>query len=148
MKSKKYIFTLITIVFFISQHQAQKTEKSSNKAFDIIHIDGKFNKNQLLLEFLSRNSRFGNGSQLKKLIEKQRNSNAGGDANANLRQNKKFGQANTSITKIYFDGDLILGEGIDRLYIIDQTRLKEIKNIKKTIASYDAEIYITSLNKS
>lgn len=83
-----------------------------------------------------------------KFKEIQRNSN-GGDYNIqNLSNNDEIGTSSGSLDIIYFDGDLIFGEGINRLYLIDQTRLREIKTIKKRKDGFDREIHITSMEES
>ena len=146
MKARIYILALLTTLLFVPESKAQEKIKES-QIYDIIHIDGKLRKNQLLLEFLSKNSRFG-GPHLKKIIEIQRNTNGGDYNTQNLSNNEEIGQSSGSLDFIYFDGDLIFGEGINRLYLIDQTRLREIKTIKKRISGFDREIHITSIKKS
>lgn len=73
MKNRFYILAVLAFLFIVPSSNAQKKEVKDNQTFDILHIDGKLSKNQLLLEFLAKNSRFG-GSHLKKMIEIQRNS--------------------------------------------------------------------------
>lgn len=147
MKAKIYILTIFTMLFITSNTIGQEEEIKKSQIFDIIHIDGKLRKNQLLLEFLSKNSRFG-GRHLKKMIEIQRNTNGGDYNTQNLSNNREIGVSGGSIDVIYFDGDIIFGEGINRLYLIDQTRLREIKTIKKRSVGINREIYITSMGKS
>lgn len=130
MKARTYFLAIITVLFISTNISAQETEVKESQIYDIIHIDGKLRKNQLLLEFLSKNSRFG-GRHLKKMIEIQRNSNGGDYYTQNLSNNDEIGTSSGSLDIIYFDGDLIFGEGINRLYLIDQTRLRDIKLLKK-----------------
>ena len=98
----------------------------------------------MLLEFLSRNSRF-TSKHLKKLIKNQRNYNSDTFETQNLRNNKKFGTQSSSLTIIYYNNKLILGEGINRLYLVDNVRLKSIKRISKNYSGLDKIIKITSL---
>ncbi|PQJ75166.1 hypothetical protein [Polaribacter gangjinensis] len=109
-------------------------------------MDGEFKQNQLLLEFLTRDARSSN-DKLSKMIEEQRNSNGGSYENQNLRSTKSFGYASPSLTTIFYNGEIIFGEGINRLYIIDQVRMKDVKTIKRVRAGIDTEIFIDSLKK-
>ena len=150
MKTKKHLpFAIIVLLLFSISFSAQeKDENQENNLFDIIHIDGKFKKNQLLLEFLTRDSRFGgNNGQLKKMIEKQRNLNTGSYETQNLRNNKKFGTPTPSLYIVYYDQEIILGEGINRFYLIDQVRLEDIKTIKRKISGVDNEIFVETMPK-
>ena len=146
MKKRNYLFTIITLLSFTLLSQEKKKE-ADKKAFDIINVDGEFKQNQLLLEFLTRDARFSN-NKLSKMIEEQRNSNGGSYENQNLRGSKSFGYyGSPSITTIFYNGEVIFGEGINRLYIIDQVRMKEIKTIKRFGTGVDTEIFIDSLEK-
>jgi hypothetical protein len=145
MKMRNYLFAIITLLSFT--FSAQESKKDTEKeAFITIDVDGEQRKNLLLLEFLTRDARFSN-DKLSKMIEDQRKMNGGTYENQNLRGNKEFGYGSPSLTTVYYDGEVIFGEGINRLYIIDQVRLKDVKTIKRVRAGIDNEIYVDSLEK-
>lgn len=146
MKTKNYLLAIITLlsVTFSAQEKNNKIEK---EAFITIDVEGEERKNLLLLEFLTRDKRVSN-SKLSKMIEDQRKMNGGTYENQNLRGNKEFGYGSPSLTTVYYDGEVIFGEGINRLYIIDQVRLKDIKTIKRVRAGTDNEIYVETLEKN
>ena len=76
------------------------------------------------------------------------NPNRYSDSQNSLRGPKQFGNGTTSLTKIYLDGVEIFGEGINRLFVIENTRTNEIKKITRNKIGYDKEIKIYSKAKS
>ena len=145
MKTRNYLFTMIILLSFTFSAQEKKKD-TEKEVFITIDVEGEERKNLLLLEFLTRDARFSN-HKLSKMIEDQRKMNGGTYENQNLRGNKEFGYRSPSLTTVYYDGEVIFGEGINRLYIIDQVRLKDVKTIKKVRAGIDNEIYVDSLEK-
>ncbi|GFD94885.1 hypothetical protein KUL156_30330 [Alteromonas sp. KUL156] len=142
MKIKKY---LLLIVAFISLNlSAQEEKKTKKESFDIIINNNEIKSNQLLLDFLQRDSRL-KDMQISKLIDYQRKNNTSNFENANTRKLKKFGKPSPTVTTIIVDNEVILGDGINRLYLLDQVRMKNINKITRFNPSFDQEIHIHML---
>ncbi|CAM1370616.1 conserved exported hypothetical protein [Tenacibaculum sediminilitoris] len=141
MKTKNCL--LLIVVALISLNlSAQKT--SEKKIFDVVIEKSAIKSNQLVLDFLRTNSRL-KSYQLNKLIDIQKNTNTNNYESSNTRKLKEFGKPSPTITTIYFDNEIILGEGINRLYLLDQVRMKEIAKITRSNVSYNKEIHIYKL---
>lgn len=140
MKTKNCL--LIVLAFISLNLFAQETKKK--KVFDVIVKDNQIKSNQFVLDFLKSNSRL-KSRQLTNLINNQRRTNSSSFYTANTRTQKKFGKRSPSVTKIFMDNEVILDEGINRLYLLDQIRMKEIAKITRSNVSYDKEIHIYRL---
>ncbi|WP_341221081.1 hypothetical protein [Polaribacter atrinae] len=137
MNTKNLLFTFLTFFTFTFFAQESKT-------FDVIVENGEVKSNQLLLNFLKTDSRLSD-FQLKQLIEIQKKTNSSDYNSSNTRKEKVFGQPSPTITTIFFDNEMILGEGINKLYVLDRVRMKEIKKISTSNVSYDKKIYISKI---
>ena len=140
MKIKNY-FIIGIFLISISGKAQEVLNKNNTETFETIKISENSKKNLLLLDFLKSDSRF-NNNKLKKLIKLQLSSNNNSYKNSNTRGSRNFGNGTTSITKIFLNNEQILGEGINRLYALNQLRMKDIDKINLSNVSYDPEIYI------
>lgn len=140
MKTKNYLLIILALISL--NLSAQETKEK--KVFDIIVKDNQIKSNQFVLDFLKSNSRL-KSRQLTNLINNQRRTNSSSFHTSNTRAQKKFGKQSPSITKIFMDNEVILDEGINRLYLLDQVRMKEIAKITRSNVSYDKEIHIYKL---
>ncbi|REH54517.1 hypothetical protein C7448_10237 [Tenacibaculum gallaicum] len=142
MKTKN---CLLLIIIFISLNLSAQEEKyPKEKSFDIIINNNEIKSNQLLLDFLQRDSRL-KDMQISKLIDYQRKNNTSNFENANTRKLKKFGKPSPTVTTIIVDNEVVLGDGINRLYLLDQVRMKNINKITRSNPSFDQEIHIHML---
>ncbi|SED07929.1 hypothetical protein SAMN04489761_4204 [Tenacibaculum sp. MAR_2009_124] len=116
-------------------------ERKESKTFDVVIETDERKSNQFVLDFLRTDSRI-RSHQLRKLIDHQMRTNSSNFETANTRKLKRFGKPSPTITKIFLDNEVVLGEGINRLYLLDQMRMKEVSRVLRTQPSYDNEIYI------
>ncbi|MFY7672688.1 hypothetical protein ACOSP6_16520 [Tenacibaculum sp. MEBiC06402] len=151
MNTKKLSFKSFVIAFFIltgltAQQVAENISKEKDfisfKAYD---IDESFNLNQFVFTFLRKEGGF-SMSELKKLTEQSTAFNTIEDGSKMYRE-KSFGSVSRGVTSIYLDNTQILGMGINRLYLLDNRRLKEFSKIYVSNPSYDREIYLFTKSK-
>ena len=144
MKIQNYVLAILILISFNSF--AQESPKSGsverNEDFQTLHVNGEHRKGLRLLDFFRKDSRF-SASGLAELATIQINTNNSNYSNNNQR--KSFN--GSSIPVVYYDGDLILGDGINRLYLIDQVKLSKIKTISKSLKERDTPIYVVSMPK-
>lgn len=151
MNTKKlFITSFVLALFAASGLSAQQLAKNSSKknefiSFKAYEIDESFNLNQFVFSFLRKEGGF-NYCELKKLNEQSTSFNTVEDGSKMYRE-KSFGSASRGVTSIYLDNTQILGMGINRLYLLDNKRLKEFSKIYVSNPSYDREIYLFTKSK-
>lgn len=137
MKSKS---TIVLLLMFLSLNvfsQKTTTEKKE-QLFETIDPNENERPNQFLTNFLRTHKRF----RLNKNV-KQGLANPVGGAYTS-RKVLDNGYSSSSITRIFMDNEEILGEGINRIYTIENTRTKDIDKITRSSVGYDNEIRIYS----
>ncbi|CAM1360743.1 conserved exported hypothetical protein [Tenacibaculum litoreum] len=142
MKTKDLLLVILTLISLSLSAQEEKQPKV--KPFDIIVDNNEIKSNQLLLDFLQKDFRL-KSMQLSKLIDYLRISNTSNLENSNTRKLKEFGKPSPTVTTIIIDNEVILGDGINRLYLLDQIRMKEINKIVRSNPGFDQKIYIYKL---
>lgn len=131
-------FLLFTSYNTTSQESNYLKDKDSVQVFDILEVNGKFRKNLRFLDFLRKDRRFSN-RQLARLAKIQINTNKSSFTNDNSRG------PSGSIPFLYLDGELIVGDGINRLYLVDQLYLKDIRTIATKRKGFDKLVYVTTM---
>ncbi len=137
MITRNFLFALAMI--FSLNIIAQESKEP--KTFDVVIETDERKSNQFVLDFLRTDSRI-RSYQLRKLIDHQMRTNSSNFETANTRKLKKFGKPSPTVTKIFLDDEVVLGEGINRLYLLDQMRMKEVSRVLRAQPSFDKEIYI------
>ncbi|CAL2057214.1 hypothetical protein [Tenacibaculum sp. 190524A05c] len=146
MNKKIQFFSYLLISFLsISLVSAQQlAEKTSTKKkpvlFKTYNIDNSFNLNQFVFSFLEKEGGF-NRCELKKLKEQSTTFNTVDNEDKRALA-KRVGSSTRGVTRIYLDNSEILGIGINRLYLLDNMRLKEFSLISVSNPSYDRQIYL------
>ena len=141
MKQSK-LLPFIALFFFLpitslAQESNYLNQNDTIQVFDVLEVNGEFRKSLRLLDFLRKDSRFSN-RQLAKLAD---------------RQVVYFGsvavdrEPGGSIPYLYLDGELIVADGMNRLYLIDQLRMSDIKTIATKRRGFEKVVYITTLDK-
>jgi hypothetical protein len=129
-----------------SQKKERKEKKEiSSKYFDIIVPNENNRADQFLTAYLRTHKRLNLSRDIKKMLT---NPNRYSDSQNTLRGPKQFGNGTTSLTKIYLDDVKILGEGINRLFVIENIRTNEVEKITRNKVGYDKEIKIYTKEKS
>ena len=142
MKTKNYLYAILALlsVSFFAQETSKTGTLERTEHLNILHVNGEHRKSLRLLDFLRKDSRF-SSSSLTSLANYQMNTNA-----STYEKNNTRPTINTSqIAVVYYDGELILGDGVNRLFSIDHIRMEEIKTISKSVSKPDRPIYITSM---
>jgi hypothetical protein len=143
MKTKSYI---VLILMFLSLNVFSqkidadeiKTDKAENN-FETFDPNESDRPDQFLTNYLRTHRRFNLDPIIKKLLVNPIRTD---DASNSMRGNMNSGI--TSITRIFLDNQEILGEGINRLYVIQNTTIEEIDKITRSKVGYDAQIHIYS----
>lgn len=140
---KNLVYLLMLSFFFSININAQEKKEVKEKVnyFDVLEVNGKFRKNLRVLDFFRKDSRF-NYKHLGDLAEMHVKNSYRVELSDNTRN---LGE---SIPFIYLDGNLILGNGENRLNKIINLKMKDVKTIATTDKSFDKKIYITLMDKS
>ena len=96
---------------------------------------------QFLTRYLRNHNRLNLDRNIKNILLKP---NVYSDSEFALREPLKFGNGTTSVTNIFYDGNQIFGEGINRLYVIEFIRTDAIHSISRSSIGYDKIIQIFS----
>jgi hypothetical protein len=143
MKSRNTLVVFLMFLSFtlFSQKTASATTEltTSKNAFETFNPNENDRPSQFLTTYLRTHKRFGFSRLLKKLLV---NPIGADDATNSMRATGEFASESTSITRIFLDNEEILGEGINRLYVIQDTRTEEIDRITRSSVGYDNKIHI------
>ncbi len=138
MKNKILLPLLAIVLFVFNNTNAQLSQYAASnneiQVWDKIEMNGKFRPSLRLLDFLRKDGRFGPRFATKQLLKRQVVSNT---YNAN---------SNSPNYWLYFNNDLILGDAVNRLDLIDQIRLKQVKAIAKKVNGAQQIIFVTTMD--
>lgn len=148
MKNLSYLLIIALFLSFSTFSQKKETKNKkvpSSKYFDVITPNENDRATQFLTAYLRTNKRLNLRRDIKKMLV---NPNRYSDSQYTLRQEKQFGNGTTSLTKIYLNDVKILGEGINRIFDIENIRTNEVEKITINKIGYDKEIKIYTKAKS
>lgn len=134
-----FVFTILFSISAIAQNN-EKQQETNSKYFDVFTPNEGDRPNQFLTTYLRTHKRFNLSRDIKRILT---NSNT---TAVLLRPNMGKGYGTSSLTQIYLDNVQIFGEGINRLYVIENTRTNDIKKITRSQMGYDNIIKIYSTN--
>lgn len=144
MKIKSICIIVLTLLTINLTAQTKEKKTTEKEVFETLKIDEEGRGNMFLTNYLRSNRRLG----LHKIIGADLNIKINSiDGPANYRNPLKFGQGSTTLTRIFIDDQEIFGEGINRLYVIQNVRMNEIEKITRNKVSYDKQIRIYSKDK-
>ncbi|WGH74126.1 hypothetical protein P8625_08325 [Tenacibaculum tangerinum] len=132
MKTKSYLVLIVALISLNLFAQKEKqSKKESEKPIEIIVDNNEIKSNQLLLDFLKNDSRI-SSRKLKNLINTQLNSNFTRiDDSSTSRVSGKLGKNFSQVINIFLDNELVLGNGINRLYRLQDIRMSKVRKITR-----------------
>lgn len=130
-------FLFLLPITSMAQESNYLNQNDTIQVFDVLEVNGEFRKSLRLLDFLRKDSRFSN-RQLAKLADRQV---------VNFSSAAVDREPGRSIPFLYLDGELIVADGMNRLYLIDQLRMSDIKTIATKRRGFEKVVYITTLDK-
>lgn len=138
MKNLFILFIATLLLSCSSTSELANTEKNSEN-FDVFNPTENDRPNQFLTTYLRNHKRLNLSRNIKAILT---NPNKFDDAQNTLRDQGQFGGGTTSITNIFLDDVQIFGEGINRLFVIENIRTNEIEKISRSSVGYDKIIRI------
>ena len=144
MKNLHVLLAFTLLFSFSTFGQDKKNEKATYKTFDVINPTANDRPVQFLTLFLRNNKQLNLNRTLKKILL---NPNNYTDTRSSLRAEKQFGKGTTSLTRIFLDDVEIFGEGINRLFVLENIRTDEIEKITRSKVTYDQKIKIYRKSK-
>lgn len=136
-----YILFIATLLFSCSSMSKIENENKTTEKFDVFNPNENDRPNQFLTSYLRDHKRLNLSRSIKAILS---NPNLYSDSQNSLRDQGKFGNGTTSLTSIFLDDVQIFGEGINRLFVIENTRTNEIEKISRSSVGYDKTIRIYS----
>jgi hypothetical protein len=136
--------TLLVLLFlslnvFSQKNETGKTATIETKnIFETINPNENDRPNQFLTNFLRTDKRF----RLNRNVKKGLANPIGGAYTT--RESLSTGYGSSSLTRIFFDNQEILGEGINRIFVIENTQTQDIDQITRSSVGYDTKIHIYS----
>lgn len=136
MKNKNFLF--IAVMLFSISFFGQNTKEKNN--FIFIETASLTKTNQLVENFLTQDTRLRVTRDAKKLIKSRNYTNINRKQDVTEVPNIN-GKMNVN-TKIYLDGSMILGFGVNRLYLLEQ---KKVRDFESFASDYSKQsIYLVS----
>ena len=133
--------TILAISFLFTDNinaQVSNYVNTDNEiqVFDKLEINGEFRKSLRVLDFLRKDGRFGLNTKItNSLINYNRSPKRPGEL-----------EQNYSIYWLYLNDELILGDGLNRLWEIDQMRLNEVKTVAVRKEGGQRIVFITTMD--
>ncbi|MAD97895.1 MAG: hypothetical protein CMB99_11270 [Flavobacteriaceae bacterium] len=133
--------TFLTISFLFTTNTNAQVSNYVNtdneiQVFDKLEMNGEFRKSLRLLDFLRKDARFGIN---RKLTNTQIN------YNSSMNGPNEISNSNSNYW-LYFNDELILGDGLNRLWEIDQVRLKKVKTVAVRKEGSQRIVFVTTMD--
>ena len=123
MKTKHFLLLALLFTTFSSSAQ-----KKNNLKYKTYRIDSTFKQNQLITDYLKRLDEL--TSVQKRILQNKINSGSFIFGNDTREDTPVFGKIKPRIARVFYDGTEVLGDGINRLQIINRLKIKDLKEIQ------------------
>jgi len=138
MKTRKILLAILTLcsLTFV----AQENPKQKKKTPTIIVENGEVKTNQLVLDYLSRETKIKNNT-VNQVIRNKRNMN--NNIGGRVLPNNLTSHISENKTTIFIDNELAIGHLANNFHLLDNVKMKDVKKITVTEVGLDCIIYIT-----
>ncbi|WP_435414627.1 hypothetical protein [Polaribacter aestuariivivens] len=142
MKSKIYLSAILFFLAFTVTAQEKNIEKSESekKFWEVFYMKDFDNQSQFITDFMQSKL---NIYEINKVLDKQSNS-INDNYNDTERFSSKFSKSPKKIIRIFHDNVEVLGDGINRVYTLEQLRVRDFEKVALDTRSSDKKIYLYS----